>query len=271
MPSTKYSSLNPRFLRNIGTLTEEQQIVIQNTRIGLAGAGLGSEVGRQLARFGFDITAIADPETVDTHNLNRQNYYQDQIDKSKAESLKTNIQQINPDLDPQTFTDGITEDNIREFVENTDIIIDAIDPTYFHLSLLLTKHAHEQGKAVVTAIDFGLGARLFVFPADGVDIYNFCRVSPTATKEELAAIPTEVLMEPYMAGSIPPYALTIIERVAKNELDYYPQNILAVATAATMITTACKRLALQEPLRTAPEYLHLDVDWILSNHELQAV
>lgn len=257
--------INEKFLRNLGTLTVEEQLKIEDTKIGVAGCGLGSEVARQLTRFGFTISVLADPDTVDIHNLNRQNYHHIHIDTPKVEALRDNLQLINPDLDPFLYPEGITKHNYKEFVEKADIIIDAIDPTYIHLSLALTREAHRQGKTVVTAIDFGFGARLFVFPHDGIDIMEFMSLDRHVTDEAILNMPTEQVMQPYMAGEIPEYSLRIIEALSKGELDFYPQNILAVAQASVMITAACKRIALGQPVISAPNYIHIDLDWMLAN------
>jgi len=254
-----------QFLRNIGTLTETEQDSIESTTIAIAGCGLGSEVGRQLARFGFNITALADLDTVEVHNLNRQSYYHRHVGTHKAEAVKDVVTQINPALNPAVYTDGITYENIPEFVSKGDIIIDAVDPAAIYMSLALTREAHKQGKPVITAIDFGFGARLFVFPASGLDIMTFMNVDPNTPDEELANIPTEQIMRPYM-NEIPQYSLDIIMRLAHGELDYYPQNMLAVGQAALLITAACKRVALKQPIVSAPDYVHIDVDMLIEPH-----
>lgn len=256
--------VHERLTRNLGTLTPEELETIQSTTVAIAGAGLGSEVARQLTAFGFSITAIADPDTVEIHNLNRQHYRHHQIGAGKARSLAENIQQTNPDLDPIIFDEGITRENYVRFVESAEIIIDAIDPTCIHLSLAMTREAHRHGKTVVTAIDFGFGARVFVFPPEGPEIMNFMNLPEDISDEDILKVPVEQMMKPYMAGEIPAYVMEIIGRVAMGELNFYPQNILAVSIAATMITAACKRVALHQPVRSAPDYLHLDADWLLS-------
>ena len=253
---------SPQFLRNIGTLTEEEQTTIEGTKIAVAGCGLGSEVSRQLARFGFQITALADLDTVELHNLNRQSYYQKHIGEHKAHAVKDVVQQINPAQDPKIYDNGITYENIPEFVSLGDIVIDAVDPSAIYMSLALTREAHKQGKTVITAIDFGFGARLFVFPPEGVGIMEFMNVDPNTPDSELSSIPTEVIMRPYM-DNIPHYSLDIIMRLAHGELDYYPQNMLAVGQAGLLITAACKRVALKQGVVTAPEYVHIDLDQLI--------
>lgn len=256
MPKHLYS-------RNVGTLTEEEQDKIEATKIGIAGCGLGSDAGRALVRFGFDIGALADPDVVAIHNLNRQSYHHEHIDTNKAKALLHSLQHINPDISPKLYEEGINLENVVEFVASSDILIDAIDPgpTSIQFSIALTKEAHAQGKAVVTSIDFGFGSRLFVFPADGISIEEFMQIKENLTPEELLAIPTSEIMKSY-CENVPQYAWDIIMKLESGELDYYPQNMLAVGVAGLMITAACKRLALGQPVITAPDYLHIDLDML---------
>lgn len=260
--------MNDLFSRNIGTLTVDQQLKISATKVGIAGCGLGSEVARQIVRFGFDVGALADPDVVEIHNLNRQNYHQYHVGKKKVHSLLDSLHLVNPGLNPRLFEEGITRENYADFVNSSDIIVDAIDPDAIHLSLAVTREAHRQGKPVVTALDFGFGARLFVFPADGINIMDFLGFPHHITDEAILAKPVMELMAAYMEGEIPEYVFRVLEALGKGELTYYPQNVLAVSTAGTMITAACKRLALDEPIIAAPRYLHIDYDWMLAGNKL---
>jgi hypothetical protein len=252
-------SISERLKRNLGTLSLEEVMKIERTSIGIAGCGLGSEAARLLVRFGFSIGALADPDVVELHNLNRQSYHHSHVGKLKVEGLLDKLRHINTEINPLLFREGITHENMEEFVASSDIIVDAIDPTSLHLSLAMTREAHRQGKAVVTSIDYGFGARLFVFPHDGMNVMDFMGIDQHTTDAALLKIPLERVMAPYMKD-IPSYSLDIIMALANGELDFYPQNMLAVGQSALLITAACKRLTLGQPVISAPDFLHVDLD-----------
>ena len=254
------------FQRNIGALSAEDQIAICNTKIGIAGCGLGSEAARQLTRFGFQIISLADPDTVEGHNLNRQSYHKSHVGMKKVEALRDKLRLIDPEQDPKLYPNGITEGNYKEFVDEADIIIDGIDPSAIHLSVAMTREAHRQGKTVVTALDMGFGARLFIFSPEGMDVMEFLGFDKHTTDEALKAMPVDKVMAGYMEN-IPAYIMEIIGAMMSGTFDYYPQNMLAVAQSGVMIATACKRLALKQPVRVAPKYIHVDVDEMLSKVE----
>lgn len=250
------------FMRNIGTLSIEEQLKICETKVGIAGCGIGSEVARQLTRFGFQIGALADPDIVEIHNLNRQSYHHSHIGKKKVEALLEKLQMINPDQKPEVYPDGITKINYKKFVETSDIIIDGIDPSQIHISIAMTREAHRQGKTVITAIDMGFGARVFVFPPDGKDIMDFLKIDKNTTDKALLKMPVDKIMAGYM-DKTPEYVLQIIGAFMSGDLKYYPQNMLAVAQSAIMVVAACKRAALGQPTISAPKYIHIDIDEML--------
>lgn len=254
------------FGRNIGALSAEDQVVICNTKIGIAGCGLGSEAARQLAKFGFQIVSLADPDSVEDHNLNRQSYHKSHVGMKKVEALRDKLRLIDPEQDPKLYPNGITEGNFKEFVSEADIIIDGIDPSAIHLSVAMTREAHRQGKTVVTALDMGFGARLFIFVPEGVDVMEFLGFDKHTTDEALKSMPVDKVMAGYMED-MPPYVMGIIGAMMSGAFDYYPQNMLAVAQSGVMIATACKRIALKQPIITAPKYIHVDIDDMLSKIE----
>jgi molybdopterin/thiamine biosynthesis adenylyltransferase len=256
-------SADDMFMRNIGLVTKEEQEIISKTKVGVAGCGMGSEVARQLTRFGFSISALADPDTVEHHNLNRQSYHQTHVGKKKVEALLEKIQLINPELKPKLFLDGITRSNYKEFVDLSDIVVDAIDPAFISMSVVLTRESLRNKKPVVTAIDFGFGARLFVFSPEGPDILDFMGLDKNLSDTEIQKIPIEKAMKSYIEN-IPNYSMDVILKTTQGELPYYPQNMLAVGQAAVLITSACKRLALGQKVTTVPQYVHIDPDLLVS-------
>ena len=74
-------------------------------RIGIAGAGgIGSNVAMLLVRAGFTKFTIVDFDYLEQSNLNRQFYFEDQLGKSKVESLKINLERISTVSLPSVFT-----------------------------------------------------------------------------------------------------------------------------------------------------------------------
>lgn len=96
--------------------------------VGIAGAGgLGSHVAIALARVGIGQLNIADFDVVEPSNLNRQQYYIDQIGLPKVNALQDNLQRINPGTKVNIFNQKVTPENITEFFGEVDILVEAFD------------------------------------------------------------------------------------------------------------------------------------------------
>ena len=101
---------------------------ISKARIGIAGAGgLGSTVAVALARIGIGQLDIADFDVVEPSNLNRQQYFIDQIGQPKVEALRDNLLRINPGITVNTFNQKVTAENISTIFSEVNILVEAFD------------------------------------------------------------------------------------------------------------------------------------------------
>jgi sulfur carrier protein ThiS adenylyltransferase len=101
---------------------------IDGAKIGIAGVGgLGSAVAIALTRIGIGHLVIADFDIVEPSNLNRQQYFIDQIGQSKVEALQDTLRRINPETAVEVFNDKITRDNIDTVFGHIDILVEAFD------------------------------------------------------------------------------------------------------------------------------------------------
>jgi adenylyltransferase/sulfurtransferase len=124
---------------------EAGQEKLKRARIFIAGAGgLGSPVAIYLAAAGAGNIRIADDDTVETANLNRQVLHWDEnTGMSKAASALGKLQRLNPDISIEAIDERITEANAARLTGGCDLIVDAMDnlPTRY----LLNRTAIEKG------------------------------------------------------------------------------------------------------------------------------
>lgn len=100
----------------------------QKSTVGIAGAGgLGSNIAISLARAGIGKLIIADFDAVSTTNLNRQQFFLDQVGMPKVDALKANLARINPFCELVIFNDRITPDNLAKVFGACDILMEALD------------------------------------------------------------------------------------------------------------------------------------------------
>lgn len=109
-------------------LTPQQQKILFNAKIAIAGAGgLGSNVAVWLARAGVKHLLLIDFDKVEIGNLNRQYYFLDDVGKPKVIALKKHLQKINPYGDYQTVLTKITAANMEQLFADSQIICEALD------------------------------------------------------------------------------------------------------------------------------------------------
>jgi sulfur carrier protein ThiS adenylyltransferase len=96
--------------------------------VGIAGAGgLGSNVAVALARVGVGKLIIADHDRVYPSNLNRQQYFIDQIGQPKVEALLENLKRMNPFSEYEIHHTRITPRNIPQLFGEAQILVEAFD------------------------------------------------------------------------------------------------------------------------------------------------
>jgi sulfur carrier protein ThiS adenylyltransferase len=101
---------------------------VRNSSVGIAGVGgLGSAIALALARLGVGRLIIVDFDLVEPSNLNRQQYFVDQIGQPKVEALRANLQRTNPLVRVEAIHDRVTPDNIKPLFGSVDVLAEAFD------------------------------------------------------------------------------------------------------------------------------------------------
>ncbi|BHH81853.1 sulfur carrier protein ThiS adenylyltransferase ThiF [Desulforhopalus sp. 52FAK] len=97
-------------------------------RVGIAGVGgIGSNVAVNLVRSGVTKFTIADFDTVERSNLNRQFYFEDQIGEPKVAMLMENLLRINPSVDIKVFPERLDNFNIVDVFSDCSLIVEGFD------------------------------------------------------------------------------------------------------------------------------------------------
>jgi sulfur carrier protein ThiS adenylyltransferase len=101
---------------------------IKNSCVGIAGVGgLGSNIAIALARVGVGKLILVDFDLVEPSNLNRQQYFIDQIGLPKVEAMKENLLRINPGVEIETYHQRVTAENLIGLFASVDILVEAFD------------------------------------------------------------------------------------------------------------------------------------------------
>ncbi len=101
---------------------------MSSVKVAICGlGGLGSNIAIMLARAGIGQLHVIDFDKVDISNLNRQQYFIEQIGMFKTVAMTENIYHIAPYCKIISENIRIDENNIPEILKNDDIICEAFD------------------------------------------------------------------------------------------------------------------------------------------------
>lgn len=109
-------------------LTDEQMDKMASVTVGIAGCGgLGSNCAAILARSGVRRFVIADFDVVDSSNLNRQFFFEDQVDKVKVNACRDNLLRIDSTLEVTVHECRLQESMLKECFCDCDVLVEALD------------------------------------------------------------------------------------------------------------------------------------------------
>lgn len=117
------------FKRNYGIITLEEQQILRNSRVAIAGmGGVGGLHLTTLARMGVGKFIIADPDVFEIANFNRQNGATvSNLGRNKAVVMAEMARDINPEIEIEVFSEAIDENNLQSFLDAADVYVDGID------------------------------------------------------------------------------------------------------------------------------------------------
>lgn len=101
---------------------------IKKSCVGIAGiGGLGSNIAIALARVGVGKLILVDFDLVEPSNLNRQQYFIDQIGLPKVAAMEENLLRINPGVAVETHHRRVTANNLTDLFAQVDVLVEAFD------------------------------------------------------------------------------------------------------------------------------------------------
>ena len=151
------------------------QLKLKSLRVGIAGlGGMGGGIAAALVRLGVGHLKIADPDRVELSNLNRQIVARStNVGLSKLEEMTKELRLISQDFELVTYPQGITPDNVQEFVQDLDVVIDEIDVFPLSAHLLLHRAAQDHKLPIYSCYVVGLGVHLYKFHGDEFTFEDF--------------------------------------------------------------------------------------------------
>ncbi|MGR6873395.1 HesA/MoeB/ThiF family protein [Pseudomonas sp. HK3] len=239
-------------LRNAGFISEEDQQLLRDSVILIAGCGsTGGSVIELLIRSGAENLILIDNGRYDLNNSNRQNMVLNDVDRFKPIVFQERCHAINPFARLEICNIGITPDNVNYYVDRADIVIDAVDVTGrsgLEMKFLLHEICHEKRKAVICGYDMAATQYIPIFDYRDPNLALF---DNQITTEMVATMdPLKVCTFLVPISEIPEAMFEELERHTKGK-DYTSQlgiaaNLFGTITAALVIDMLAGRTVKNE-------------------------
>lgn len=246
------------FSRNIGLISESEQDILKNSTVAIAGVGAdGGLLAERLVRIGIGNLRLADPDTFDVSNLNRQFGCDDEtIGRNKAEVVAEIAKKINTTVNIKTYP-GVNAENIEEFISGTDVVVDEIDYTRLDISVMLHREARHLGKHVFLGVNIGWGANIFVFAPDGMTLEEYVGLPNESSDEEIRnfVIPPEKF-----APQVPEYMdADLVDKIIHGQIPIPAVSPSVALEAAMLSTVIITYLTKSEISNIIPRYSSIDL------------
>lgn len=178
-------SYEQAFSRNIGWVTPDEQRQLRQKKIAIAGlGGVGGAHLLTLTRLGIGAFHVADFDTFDTPNFNRQTGAMvSTLGQPKTAVLSIMARDINPGLCLEIFPDGVTDANLERFLDGIDLYVDGLDFFAFAARRAVFAHCAERRIPAITVAPLGMGAALLNFLPGGMTFEEYFRWEGCAEPE----------------------------------------------------------------------------------------
>ena len=135
---------------------------------------MGSNIAEQFARLGVGELSLAEHDTIDISNINRQVIANTvTVGKLKIDASIDEITTIAPDIKINPFKLGINEQNVAEFIDGCQFVVDEIDVFPLEAHKILHDACRKKNIPIYSAYVIGLGVHFYKFEGDEFTFEDF--------------------------------------------------------------------------------------------------
>jgi molybdopterin/thiamine biosynthesis adenylyltransferase len=149
---------------------------------------------------------LADFDAFDLANFNRQiGASMSTLGQPKVEVLAHMARDINPDMELRLFNNGVSAENLDEFLADVDVYVDGLDFFAFEARERTFAACHAAGVPAITAAPLGMGVALLNFLPGGMSFEEYFRVGGRTESEKrvrfLLGLAPAMLQRGYLVDS----------------------------------------------------------------------
>jgi molybdopterin/thiamine biosynthesis adenylyltransferase len=243
------------FSRNIGWVTKAEQSELRKKCIAIGGlGGVGGSHLIVLARLGIGRFKISDLDEFELANFNRQyGASMSTIGKDKVDVMQKAIEDINPTIKIDHFDQGISLENLDDFLDGVDIYVDSLDIFALDIRRAVFARCYERNIPAITAAPMGMGTSVLIFMPGKMSFEEyFC----------LDGLPLEDQVIKFIIGVSPTMQQRkyLVDRGSVNFLKKkVPSTPMGIELAAGVACTNVLKILLgRGSIISAPRGMHFD-------------
>lgn len=251
-----------RTLRNNFKITPSEQEILGKKKVGVVGLSVGQSVALAMTlERGYGEIRLADFDTLELSNLNRLKAGVVSLGLEKVILAAREIAEIDPYLKVKVFREGITEENVEDFILDggkLDLLIDECDS--LDIKVLLRNRAKKHRLAVmmetsdkgmldIERFDLDPERELFHGLLSGVDVNTLKNLTNTEKVSIVLKITGLETLTPRMKVSLLEIGQTITS---------WPQLASGVFLGGASVAHASRKFLLGEDVKSGRFYVDFD-------------
>ncbi len=248
--------------RNRNKITRAEQATLAKLTVGVVGLSVGNAIAFTLAQEGSaGHLKLADFDRLDLSNMNRLHSGIHQIGVKKTVLAARQIVELDPDAQLTLFHDGLTEDNLDEFIgaaPRLDILFDECDGLMMKVMLRQKARAARLPVVMETSDRGMIDVERFDLTPERPIFHGLSRITDAA---ELRALPPServtVVLDIVGATTISARQGASLFEVDRT-ISTWPQLAGDVALGGATVATVVRRIGLALPMDSGRRYVDLD-------------
>lgn len=252
LPEAAFVSV--RTNRNRNKITEEEQALLKQKTVAIAGLSVGSSLAMTLA---MERTCgrlkLADFDVLELSNLNRIQTGVHHLGVPKAVAIARAITEVDPYFEVELYPDGFTTANAEDFMDGVDLVCDACDQVQAKANLRWHARAKNIPLIMETSDRGMIDIERYDFPETP---YLHGRISDALLQEmrEASGWKPEYFDAFIDVSQASPRGVASLQEVGKS-LVGWPQLYTDVAGGGAHAAQVIRTIFLGEPVQDARHYL----------------
>ncbi|MCD4780146.1 MAG: ThiF family adenylyltransferase [Candidatus Omnitrophica bacterium] len=246
------------YSRNWAFISRSLQDKLKDTRMFIAGSGLGSVIAQTAVRTGIGRFIVADGDRVEVSNLNRQAFNSRDLSQNKAWATANMIKRIHPDVEVEVIDEFLTPKTLAAPISKADIIVNTID--FDHPAFLdCNRKARNLGKTVFFPINIGWGGALLIFTPESPTLEEVLGLTPL--KQYSFDQIKQKLIRKIISSEIPDYLLSLVdifESPVAGEWYNDPQMSVGCSISSSLVVTAAVSIVAGQSVKVVPDHTYID-------------